>query len=112
MNAKKQTPLINTPLGQEVLARLDRKPPSISARARAAGLSPALVYSRVYHGWSVERALAEPRHRRGRPIDPDSLAQQARRARISRDTVVSRLRRGWPMDEAVWTAARARRAGK
>jgi len=43
-------------------ARGDRTPEggTIAERARLAGIAPSLVYLRVFHGWTLERALTTP----------------------------------------------------
>jgi hypothetical protein len=40
---------------------------SIAEWARLKGLSITCLYNRFFHGWSVERALTEPKNKAGRP---------------------------------------------
>lgn len=37
---------------------------NISAQARAAGLTPSVVHSRLHAGWTLEEALKTPKHSR------------------------------------------------
>jgi hypothetical protein len=43
-----------------------QKKPTVAALARAAGLNPVTVYSRMQKGMSLEQALSAPLHARGK----------------------------------------------
>jgi hypothetical protein len=47
--------------------------PNLSAVARAAGLTPSVLHSRLHAGWTLEEALNTPKHGRRRksaPVNP------------------------------------------
>lgn len=80
--------------------------PSLAAKAREAGLSRHVVWKRIDHGWSEERALSTPvgvslgvmkRHH------PDSLAVKARAAGLPPDMVRRRVRGGMSEEQALST---------
>jgi len=73
--------------------------------ARAAGLSPATVRSRVSRGESLAEAV-ETRARRGEPLPSrDGMvatrAEHARRLGITRQAIDERIKSGWDPQDAI-----------
>lgn len=67
----------------------------LADKTRAAGLSLNAVRTRIYQGWSEERALSTPvAHHK------DSISAKARAAGLSRALVCRRLKAGWSKEDA------------
>ena len=69
--------------------------------ARARGLNPGTVHSRLQWGWSLQRALSTPPIEpcaRGMPPQPNSIAGLARQAGLGEATVRWRIKQGWPTE--------------
>ena len=47
--------------------KADKKPESISALAKAKGMKPSLVHSRIRRGWTLEEALLTPPRKIAKP---------------------------------------------
>ena len=88
-----------------------RGPDSLLHKARAHGLYPATVRTRLKKGMSLEEALAIPPQPKGTPRDPNSINGQARAHGLTPNIVHQRVRTlGWPLERALTTPPRRRRA--
>lgn len=47
--------------------KADKKPESISALAKAKGMKPSLVHSRIRRGWTLDEALLTPPRKIAKP---------------------------------------------
>ena len=84
--------------------------PSICAAARAFGIDPNLVISRLYRGWPLHRALTATRQAMGSNLAVTVHGQEYRSVqaactalRVSYSRVITRLRSGWDIERAVET---------
>ena len=81
---------------------------TVTAAARAYGLNPDLVKSRLHRGWSIARAFdIETQDRRNKPrsltlegLKYLSLAEAARAYGLKSSVVSKRLKRGWSEEAA------------
>jgi hypothetical protein len=73
---------------------------SLAAKSRDAGLPPSVVWNRIDHGWSEDRALSIAKGVKTRN-HPNCLAAKARAAGLPPDMVRRRVREGWSEERAL-----------
>ncbi|MFD1277318.1 hypothetical protein [Streptomyces kaempferi] len=84
----------------------------LSAWAEVVGIDHTVIRARLYHGWTVERALTEPvpkRQKHGSLTfngETMTLATWARRVGIDRATLAGRISHGWSTERALTTPPR------
>ena len=90
--------------------------PSMSAMAKAYGLSPSVLTTRLNRDWSFERALTTPPDK-GIPCKDhtgktfSSLKELAEAYHMEYEVLKARLTREWDIESALTTPPRERRSG-
>ena len=82
-------------------------PKELMEKAKAIGLEPNTVATRLYRGWTMEEACSRPKKQGRQRLYPDWVYEKAKENNIRYSVVNHRVHDGWDLERActerVWT---------